>query len=88
MIFVRYIAAELRRRKARTILTSLGLAVGVAMVALVVALSRGLSDAQSQVLEPLTGVGTDMSVERQAGVSGSGANESYQLGGRSLPPSW
>ena len=39
MIFVRYIAAELRRRKARTILTSLGLAVGVAMVALVVALS-------------------------------------------------
>jgi putative ABC transport system permease protein len=87
VIFVSYIAAELRRRRARTILTSLGLAVGVAMVALVVALSRGLSDAQSQVLEPLTGVGTDMSVERQVGVSGSGANESFQLGGRSLPPS-
>src|SRR5919106_3681385 len=72
MFFLRYLAAELRRRRGRTILTLLGLAVGVGMVATVVALSRGLDDAQSEVLEPLTGVGTDMSVTRPIVVEGEG----------------
>ncbi|MGH9013584.1 MAG: ABC transporter permease [Acidimicrobiia bacterium] len=72
MFYVRYIAAELRRRRGRTILTLLGLAVGVGMVATVVALSNGLDDAQSEVLEPLTGVGTDMSVTRPIVVEGEG----------------
>jgi ABC-type antimicrobial peptide transport system permease subunit len=64
MFYVRYLTAELRRRKGRTLLTSLGLAVGVGMVATVIALSNGLDDAQSKVLTPLTGVGTDVSVTR------------------------
>src|SRR5919106_3334794 len=72
MFHLRYIAAELRRRRGRTILTLLGLAVGVGMVATVVALSNGLDDAQSEVLEPLTGVGTDMSVTRPIVVEGKG----------------
>jgi putative ABC transport system permease protein len=54
--------AELRRRSGRTILTALGLAVGVGLVVTVTALSNGLDHAQQKVLEPLTGVGTDMSV--------------------------
>ncbi|MGH3005829.1 MAG: hypothetical protein ACRDOS_08030 [Gaiellaceae bacterium] len=41
MFYLRYMAAELRRRCGRTILTSLELAVGVGMVATVVALSNG-----------------------------------------------
>jgi putative ABC transport system permease protein len=72
VFYLRYVAAELRRRRSRTILTLLGLAVGVGMVATVVALSNGLDDAQSEVLEPLTGVGTDMSVTRPIVVEGEG----------------
>ena len=62
MFYVTYMLAELRRRSGRTILTALGLAVGVGLVVTVTALSRGLDEAQAEVLEPLTGVGTDMSV--------------------------
>ena len=64
MFYIRYLAAELRRRPGRTALTALGLAVGVGLVVIVGALSRGLDDAQEEVLEPLTGVGTDVSVSR------------------------
>jgi ABC-type antimicrobial peptide transport system permease subunit len=64
VFYLRYLAAELRRRPARTALTALGLAVGVGLVVIVGALSKGLDDAQEQVLEPLTGVGTDLSVTR------------------------
>lgn len=64
MFFVQYVFAELRRRSGRTVLTALGLGVGVALVVCVGALSQGLDDAQDEVLRPLTGVGTDMSVTR------------------------
>jgi putative ABC transport system permease protein len=72
LFYLRYLVAELRRRPARTALTALGLAVGVGLVVTVGALSRGLNDAQDEVLEPLTGVGTDVSVKRPLSVSGSG----------------
>ena len=64
MFFVRYLFAELGRRRGRTVLTALGLAVGVALVVVVNALSSGLDRAQAKVLEPLTGLGTDLSVSR------------------------
>ena len=83
MFFINYISAELRRRKGRTILTALGLAVGVGLVVVVSALSDGLDKAQDEVLEPLTGVGTDMSVSRPLRVSGDG--DRFSAGpGRSL----
>ena len=59
MFYTRYVLAELRRRRGRTILTALGLGVGVALVVAVTSLSQGLSNAQDEVLEPLTGVGTE-----------------------------
>ncbi|MCD6726406.1 MAG: ABC transporter permease [Solirubrobacteraceae bacterium] len=64
MFTTRYVLAELRRRRGRTILTALGLGVGVALVVAVTALSQGLADAQDEVLRPLSGVGTDMSMTR------------------------
>jgi putative ABC transport system permease protein len=64
MFYVTYMLAELRRRSGRTILTALGLGLGVGLVVTVTALSAGLDRAQAKVLEPLTGVGTDMSVTR------------------------
>ena len=80
MFYLHYIASELRRRRGRTILTALGLGVGVGLVVTVVALSHGLDRAQSKVLEPLTGVGTDMSVQRPIVVSGSGDSQSFAPG--------
>ena len=64
MFFLGYIASELRRRRGRTFLTALGLGLGVGLVVTVAALSDGLDKAQDKVLEPLTGVGTDLSVTR------------------------
>ena len=64
MFYLRYLAAELRRRKGRTVLTASCLALGVGLVVAVTSLSAGLDDAQSEVLDPLTGVGTEMSVTR------------------------
>lgn len=80
MFYLRYIWAELRRRRGRTIVTALGLGVGVGLVVAVSALSNGLDQAQSKVLEPLTGVGTDMSVTRPIVVSGSGDSQSFAPG--------
>ncbi len=64
MFYLRYLGAELRRRKGRTVLTASCLAFGVGLVVAVTSLSAGLDDAQSKVLDPLTGVGTEMSVTR------------------------
>lgn len=80
MFYLRYIASELRRRRGRTISTALGLGVGIALVVAVSALSNGLNKAQSEVLKPLTGVGTDMSVTRPIKVSGSGSSRSFRPG--------
>jgi putative ABC transport system permease protein len=86
MFRLRYLLAELRRRRGRTLLTALGLGVGVGLVVAVSALSKGLDEAQDEVLEPLTGVGTDMSVnrpislgEQSEGAPQVGAAEQRQL---------
>jgi ABC-type antimicrobial peptide transport system permease subunit len=68
VFYLQYLTSELRRRPGRTALTALGLAVGVGLVVIVGALSAGLDDAQDEVLEPLTGVGTDLSVSRPIAV--------------------
>src|SRR5256885_3386149 len=81
VFYARYAISELRRRRGRTVLTALGLAVGIGLVVAVTALSNGLDDAQSKVLKPLTGVGTDMSVTRPLKVSGSGSSQSFGPGG-------
>lgn len=79
MFYVQYAFAELRRRSGRTVLTALGLGVGVGLVVCVGALSQGLDDAQEEVLRPLTGVGTDMSVTRPIEIEGDD-NGGPQLG--------
>lgn len=79
MFYVTYMLAELRRRSGRTILTALGLAIGVGLVVTSTALSKGLDDAQSKVLEPLTGVGTDMSVSRPIDFTSTGNGGFPQL---------
>src|SRR6266542_908074 len=62
MFYVRYLRSELLRRRARTILTLAGLAVGVALVIAISGVSRGLDRAQKNALDPLSTIGTDLTV--------------------------
>jgi ABC-type antimicrobial peptide transport system permease subunit len=62
MFFVRYAWSELARRRGRTIVTVSGLALGVALVVVIASLARGLDDAQASALDPLSAIGTDLTV--------------------------
>jgi ABC-type antimicrobial peptide transport system permease subunit len=75
VFYLSYLRSELTRRKSRTILTLLGLAIGVALVIVISSLSRGLDRAQSKALNPLSSIGTDLTVTlapQQADTSGGG----------------
>jgi ABC-type lipoprotein release transport system permease subunit len=74
MVSLRYVWHELRRRWSRTLVTALGLAAGVGLVMGIVGVSNGLSDAQDQVLSPLSSVGTSILVERTVGVASTSAS--------------
>ncbi len=65
MFYVRYLRNELVRRRTRTILTLLGLGLGVALVVAITSLSSGLDRAQKKTLDPLAGIGTDLTVTLQ-----------------------
>jgi ABC-type antimicrobial peptide transport system permease subunit len=66
VFYLRYLRAELLRRRGRTILTLLGLALGVGLVIVISSLSKRLDEAQSATLDPLAGIGTDLTVTRTA----------------------
>ena len=72
VFYLRYLRAELVRRKGRTILTMLGLALGVGLVIAIASLSSGLERAQKATLDPLSGIGTDLTVTRSASQSPEG----------------
>jgi len=77
VFYLAYLRNELLRRKARTILTVLGLALGVALVIAISALSRGLDDAQKTALDPLSSIGTDLTITLAPEQGGGG----FGLGG-------
>ncbi|HUR78493.1 MAG TPA: ABC transporter permease [Acidimicrobiales bacterium] len=81
MFYLTYLHRELRRRMGRTVLTVLGLAVGVSLVVLVSALSTGLDRAQGKILDPLAKVGTDLVVSRPVDVPLAGAGGSTAVVG-------
>jgi hypothetical protein len=62
VFYLSYLRSELFRRKSRTILTLLGLAIGVALVITISSLSDGLDNAQAKALNPLSSIGTDLTV--------------------------
>ena len=73
MLYLSYISSELRRRAGRTLLTALGLGVGVGLVVAVTALSDGLDQAQDQVLAPLTRAASSSSSAVPGSCSGRSA---------------
>jgi ABC-type antimicrobial peptide transport system permease subunit len=82
VFYLRYLRAELLRRRGRTILTLLGLAVGVGLVIAIAGLSKGLDEAQSATLDPLAGIGTDLTVTRTAAEEAGGGP--FGGGGRDI----
>ena len=80
-MFFGYLRSELVRRKSRTILTVLGLAVGVSLVIAVSALSRGLDEAQAKALDPLSSIGTDLTVTLAPADPGRSAGRASAGGG-------
>jgi putative ABC transport system permease protein len=86
VFYLRYLRAELLRRKGRTILTLLGLALGVGLVIAISSLSNGLDKAQKATLDPLAGIGTDLTVTRaaQQDTGGGGFGPGGGGGGRDL----
>ncbi|MEY2473356.1 MAG: putative transport system permease protein [Actinomycetota bacterium] len=85
MFYLTYLHRELRRRLGRTVLTVLGLAVGVALVVLVSALSSGLNRAQHKILNPLAKVGTDLVVSHPVDVPLAGAGGNAAVVGNTNP---
>jgi ABC-type antimicrobial peptide transport system permease subunit len=83
VFFLRYLRSELLRRRGRTIVTLLGLGLGVALVIAIASLSTGLDRAQKKTLNPLGGIGTDLTVTlspQQANQGGFG----FRQGGGDL----
>jgi len=82
VFYARYLRNELVRRRARTIVTLVGLGVGVALVIALASLAKGLDRAQKKTLDPLGGIGTDLTItlspqqNQQAGfgLGGGGGN--------------
>jgi putative ABC transport system permease protein len=62
VFYLRYLRNELVRRRGRTIVTLLGLGLGVALVIAIASLSTGLDRAQKKTLNPLGDIGTDLTV--------------------------
>ncbi|MTE17986.1 FtsX-like permease family protein [Streptomyces sp. TRM43335] len=63
-MFFTYLRRELRRRRKSALVVASGLALGIALVIVVNAVSTGMGKAQDQVLESLYGLGTDMTVTK------------------------
>ncbi|BDV31110.1 ABC transporter permease [Microbacterium terricola] len=67
-----YLRRELAGRKKQTIIVATGLAIAIALVIIVNALAAGVRDAQSQALESVYGVGTDITVTGSMAEPGEG----------------
>ncbi len=71
-MYFTYLRRELSGRKKQSIIVAIGLAVAIALVMVVNALSGGVSQAQAQALSSVYGVGTDLTVTGSATQPGDG----------------
>ncbi|MGW9114397.1 ABC transporter permease [Microbacterium sp. NPDC055683] len=79
-MFGTYLRRELAGRKKQTIIVAAGLAIAIALVIIVNALSAGVRDAQNQALESVYGVGTDLTVTGAAAEPGEGGGQRFEFG--------
>jgi ABC-type antimicrobial peptide transport system permease subunit len=74
-----YLRRELSGRKKQTIIVATGMAIAIALVIVVNALSTGVRDAQAQALESVYGVGTDLTVTGAQVEPGEGGGRGPQF---------
>ncbi|MDY0984392.1 FtsX-like permease family protein [Microbacterium sp. CFBP9023] len=75
-----YLRRELAGRKKQTMIVAIGLAIAIALVIIVNALTAGVRDAQAQALESVYGVGTDLTVTGAAAEPGEGGGQRFDFG--------
>ena len=75
-----YLRRELAGRKKQTAIVAIGLAIAIALVIIVNALSAGVRDAQSQALSSVYGVGTDLTVTGAQTEPGQGGGTRFDFG--------
>ncbi len=64
-MFFTYLRRELAGRRRQTAIVAIGMALAIALVMIVNAVSSGVRDAQASVLESVYGVGTDLTVSQE-----------------------
>ncbi|GEK87130.1 ABC transporter permease [Microbacterium aerolatum] len=79
-MYARYLRRELAGRKKQTVIVAVGLAVAIALVIIVNALTAGVRDAQAQALESVYGVGTDLTVTGAMAEPGEGGGPRFEFG--------
>lgn len=81
-MFFTYLRRELAGRKRQTAIVAIGMALAIALVILVNAVSAGVRDAQASVLESVYGVGTDLTVTATPAAPGEGVGgpERFEFG--------
>jgi ABC-type antimicrobial peptide transport system permease subunit len=65
-MFGTYLRRELLNRRKQTVIIAIGMALAIALVIIVNAVSAGVKDAQAGVLQSVYGVGTDITVSQPA----------------------
>lgn len=63
-MFGTYLVRELSNRRKQTVIIAIGMALAIALVIIVNAVSAGVKDAQASVLETIYGVGTDITISQ------------------------
>lgn len=63
-MFLLYLRRELGKRKRQTAVVASGLAIAIGLAVVVQAASTGVSNAQTQVLQSMYGIGTDIAVSK------------------------
>lgn len=71
-MFFTYLRRELAGRRRQTAIIAIGMALAIALVMIVNAVSTGVKDAQAAVLESVYGVGTDLTVSQEPTPPGEG----------------
>lgn len=79
-MYTTYLRRELAGRKKQTIIVAAGLAVAIALVMIVNALSAGVREAQAEALESVYGVGTDLTVTGAMAEPGEGRVQRFEFG--------
>ncbi|MDR5699488.1 ABC transporter permease [Agromyces aerolatus] len=79
-MFFTYLRRELAGRRRQTAIVAIGMALAIALVILVNAVSTGVRNAQASVLESVYGVGTDLTVTATPTAPGEGGPQRFEFG--------